>query len=171
MDMSWVVGHSVASLGGERGVLRLTVEWACVRARNGRAPFVGVVARGGVVIGAGANAAALELDPTAHSEVVAIRDTARRSGSLDLSGCVVYSNAEPCALCLLVAASTRADEMAFAAGRQLVPWEIDPHLDRTSRLIDAVGAVLLIRARRVDTGLTTAELSAPFRLFLDPTAR
>jgi tRNA(Arg) A34 adenosine deaminase TadA len=171
MDVSEIVGSSVDALGGERGVLRSTVDWAAALAREGKAPFVGVVARDAVVIGAGMNAVAEEADPTAHGEVSALRDATRRSGSLDLSGAVVYSNAEPCALCMLAAAVSGVGEMVYAAGRELVPREMDPNLDRTARLIDAVGAELAMGTRCGDTGLTFEELRAPFRTFLSIAGR
>ncbi len=171
MNISEVVGRSVDTLGGERGVLRSTVEWASTQGRNGRGPFVGVVARESVVIGVGVNAVVEQWDPTAHGEVSAVRDATRRSGSLDLQGGVVYSNAEPCALCMLAAAAAGVDEMVYAAGRELVPREMDPDMDRTSRLIDAVSGALGMRTRRVDLGLTPDELSAPFTVFLDVARR
>ena len=171
MNISEAVGCPVDALGGERGVLRSTVEWASALARDGRGPFVGVVARESVVIGVGVNTVVEQWDPTAHGEISAVRDATRRAGSLDLRGGVVYSNAEPCALCMLAAASAGVDEMAFAAGRELVPREMDPDMDRTSRLIDAVSGALAMRTRRVDIGLTRDELSAPFAAFLDVAGR
>lgn len=171
MEVTGAVGRPLAALGGEPGLLRRTVEWATALGRAGRVPFVGVVVRDGVVIGAGANAVVELADPTAHAEVTAVRDATRRSASLDLSGGVVYSNAEPCALCRLAAAAAGIGDMVFAAGRELIPRAMDPDLDRTSRLIDAVAAELPMRTRRGDTGLAAGELAAPFAAFLDVAAR
>jgi tRNA(Arg) A34 adenosine deaminase TadA len=165
--MLTAVGRPILDFGGEVGLLRLAVDWAASRARQGHGPFVGVVVRDGAVVGVGGSAMVEELDPTAHGEVVALRDAARRAGGLDLDGSVVYSNVEPCALCMIAAAITGAAEMVFATGKELVPDALDPDMERTSRLIEAVRAVLPIGVRRVDTGLTPAELSAPFRLFLE----
>jgi tRNA(Arg) A34 adenosine deaminase TadA len=165
--MPKLLGQPVDSLDGEQGVLRHVVRWAADRAGAGQAPFVAVVARDGVLIGAGTNAVMEELDPTAHAEVVAVRDAIRRSGSLDLTGSVVYSNAEPCALCMLAAAFTNVAEMVFAAGRQLVPAELDSDKERTSKLIDAVAGAVPVR--HADTGLSPDELRAPFTAFVELT--
>jgi guanine deaminase len=167
VDVLDMLGRSVDTLGGEPGVLRQAVRWASDRVGAGQAPFVAVVARGGVLIGAGTNAVVDQLDPTAHAEVVAVRDAIRRLGSLDLSGSVVYSNAEPCALCMLAAAFTNVAEMVFAAGRQLVPAELDPNMERTSRLIDAVNASGAVPVRAGETGLLADELRAPFIAFVE----
>ena len=53
----------------------------------------------GVIVGEGRNYVVLQSDPTAHSELLAVRDAARRLGTRDLSQCDVYSTATPCAMC------------------------------------------------------------------------
>ena len=58
-----------------------------------------VVVRDGVIVGEGRNYVVLQNDPTAHSELLAVRDAARRLGTRDLSDCDVYSTATPCAMC------------------------------------------------------------------------
>ena len=79
----------------------------------------------------------------------------------------MYSNVEPCALCILAAAFAGAIEMVFAAPKEMVPHALDADMERTARLIEAVRGVLPIGIRRVDVGLTADELSAPFTLFLE----
>ena len=63
-------------------------------------PFGAVVVRGVAVVGEGWNEVLHTKDPTAHAEVVGIRDACRRLGSYDLSGCEVYASCEPCPMCL-----------------------------------------------------------------------
>jgi tRNA(Arg) A34 adenosine deaminase TadA len=67
--------------------------------RDGDQPYGAVVVRDGVIVGEGRNYVVLETDPTAHSELLAVRDAARRLGTRDLSQCDVYSTATPCAMC------------------------------------------------------------------------
>ena len=67
--------------------------------REGDQPFGAVVVRNGLVVGEGRNYVVLQNDPTAHSELLAVRDAARRLGTRDLSECEVYSTATPCAMC------------------------------------------------------------------------
>lgn len=65
----------------------------------------------------GVNRVALDNDPTAHAEVVAIRRAAAASASFDLSGSVLYASCEPCPLCLAAALWARVDRVYFAADR------------------------------------------------------
>jgi pyrimidine deaminase RibD-like protein len=67
--------------------------------REGDQAYGAVVVRDGVVVGEGRNYVVLQSDPTAHSELLAVRDAARRLGTRDLSNCEVYSTAIPCAMC------------------------------------------------------------------------
>ena len=62
-----------------------------------------VVVKDGVVVGEGANAVHTTPDPTAHSEVQAIRDAARRLGAARLTGCELFTNARPCPMCQMAA--------------------------------------------------------------------
>ena len=67
--------------------------------REGDQAYGAVVVRDGVIVGEGRNYVVLHSDPTAHSELLAVRDAARRLGTRDLSNCDVYSTAIPCAMC------------------------------------------------------------------------
>jgi tRNA(Arg) A34 adenosine deaminase TadA len=67
--------------------------------REGDQAYGAVVVREGVIVGEGRNYVVLQTDPTAHSELLAVRDAARRLGTRDLSQCEVYSTATPCAMC------------------------------------------------------------------------
>ncbi len=63
-------------------------------------PFGAVVVKDGKVIGKGSNKVTVFNDPTAHAEIVAIREAANTLNSFDLSGCELYSSCEPCPMCL-----------------------------------------------------------------------
>jgi tRNA(Arg) A34 adenosine deaminase TadA len=67
--------------------------------REGDQAYGAVVVRDGVIVGEGRNYVVLHTDPTAHSELLAVRDAARRLGTRDLSQCDVFSTATPCAMC------------------------------------------------------------------------
>ncbi|MDP3129874.1 MAG: nucleoside deaminase [Bacillota bacterium] len=69
-------------------------------ARNDGGPFGAVIVKNGVVIAKGHNRVVATHDPTAHGEIVAIRHAAKKLGTFDLSGCELYSTAEPCPMCL-----------------------------------------------------------------------
>jgi len=63
-------------------------------------PFGAVIVKDGKIIGKGGNRVLSQNDPTAHAEIVAIRDACRNVGTFDLSGSVLYANCEPCPMCL-----------------------------------------------------------------------
>ena len=63
-------------------------------------PFGAVVVKDGVIVGRGHNEVLKHNDPTCHGEIQAIRDACRSLGTYDLSGCELYTSAEPCPMCL-----------------------------------------------------------------------
>jgi guanine deaminase len=76
-----------------------TEAFASVRNNIG-GPFGAVVVMDGRVIGRGGNRVISTNDPTAHAEIVAIRDACRNMGNFDLDGAVLYATCEPCPMCL-----------------------------------------------------------------------
>jgi tRNA(Arg) A34 adenosine deaminase TadA len=67
--------------------------------KEGDQAYGAVVVRDGMIVGEGRNYVVLHTDPTAHAELLAVRDAARRLGKRDLSDCEVYSTATPCPMC------------------------------------------------------------------------
>ena len=63
-------------------------------------PFGTVIVKDGKIVGRGHNRVLLNHDPTCHGEMEAIRDTCKNLGTHDLTGCVLYTTAEPCPMCL-----------------------------------------------------------------------
>ena len=85
---------------------------------NGSSPFGAVIVdQNGKIIGSGHNRVVLDNDPTAHGEVMAIRDACRNIGSFDLSGCILYTSCEPCPMCLNAAKWANIGEIYYAADR------------------------------------------------------
>lgn len=83
--------------------------------KNGKGgPFGCVVVKDGEVVGQGSNEVLLTNDPTAHAEVVAIRDACRNLGSFQLDGCEIYASCEPCPMCLGAIYWARPDRVYFA---------------------------------------------------------
>ena len=66
---------------------------------RGDQPYGAVLVRGGQIVGEGVSAVVTTPDPTAHAEMQAIRDAARRLGTRDLSGCEMYGTARACPMC------------------------------------------------------------------------
>src|SRR5277367_5757306 len=77
------------------------IELSIDNARSGRGgPFGAVVVRGGKIIAEGVNCVTAVNDPTAHAEVVAIREACKKLGVFELKNCELYTSCEPCPMCL-----------------------------------------------------------------------
>ncbi len=81
---------------------------------NKGGPFGAIVVKDGEVIGRGHNSVTSLNDPTAHAEVVAIRDACARLGSYQLQGCILYTSCEPCPMCLGAIYWARPDKVYYA---------------------------------------------------------
>ena len=81
-------------------------------------PFGAVVVRGGAVVGEGWNEVLLTRDPTAHAEVVAIRNACRKLAAYDLSGCEIYASCEPCPMCLGAIYWARIGRIYYSVNRR-----------------------------------------------------
>ena len=89
----------MASLSEDEKFMRQCLELGRAAAREGEVPVGAIVLFGGRVLARGREASRSSLDVTAHAEVMAIRHAARAKGTVDLRGCTLYSNVEPCVLC------------------------------------------------------------------------
>ncbi len=77
------------------------IQMAIEGVRSGQGgPFGAVVVKDGVIVGRGNNRVTSTNDPTAHAEVVAIRDACNNLGTFQLEGCEIYTSCEPCPMCL-----------------------------------------------------------------------
>jgi tRNA(Arg) A34 adenosine deaminase TadA len=98
--------------------LRMAIDLARKGVEAGEGgPFGCIIVKGGVVIGKGCNGVTSTNDPTAHAEVMAIRDACRSLGDYQLSGCEVYTSCEPCPMCLGALYWARPDRVVYAATR------------------------------------------------------
>ena len=85
-----------------------------VRSGHG-GPFGAVVVKDGRVVAVGTNSVTTANDPTAHAEVMAIREACRVLGIFQLTGCDIYTSCEPCPMCLGAIYWARPDHVYFAA--------------------------------------------------------
>jgi tRNA(Arg) A34 adenosine deaminase TadA len=81
----------------------------------GQSPFGAVIVRDGTIVAATHNTVWRDGDPTAHAEVNCIRAAAAALGSIDLSGCTIYSTCEPCPMCLAAIHWSKLDRVIFGA--------------------------------------------------------
>ena len=102
------------------------LELARDAAQAGEVPIGAVVVQDGEVIGRGANRPIGSCDPTAHAEIVALRDAAARIGNYRLTGATLYVTLEPCLMCLGAMVHARIGRLVFGAA--------DPKVSTTQRL-------------------------------------
>jgi guanine deaminase len=98
-----------------REAIRLSLE--NVNSENG-GPFGAVIVKNGNIIARGVNAVTSTNDPTAHAEVVAIRNACEKLGSFQLNGCEIYCSCEPCPMCLGAIYWARPDKIYYANTKQ-----------------------------------------------------
>jgi guanine deaminase len=80
-------------------------------------PFGAIVVKEGKIIGRGVNKVTAANDPTAHAEVIAIRDACRNTDNFQLTGCTIYTSCEPCPMCLGAIYWARPEHVYFAASK------------------------------------------------------
>lgn len=78
-------------------------------------PFGAVIVRGGEVVSTGTNLVTATNDPTAHGEIVAIRNACVALGSFQLKGCHIYTSCEPCPMCLAAIYWARCDAIFYGS--------------------------------------------------------
>jgi tRNA(adenine34) deaminase len=119
-----------------------------------------VVAAGGEVVAAAPNERELRGDPTAHCEVLALREAARALGSWRLGGCVLYVTLEPCAMCAGAIVLARVPRVVFGA--------LDPKAGACGSVLDVCGEPRLNHRPEVAGGLLAEESAALLRGFFGP---
>jgi tRNA(adenine34) deaminase len=91
------------------------LELAGLAQEAGEVPVGAVVVKNGVIIGRGYNRPISTADPTAHAEVVALRDAARHLGNYRLADCTLYVTLEPCAMCVGAIFHARIARLVYGA--------------------------------------------------------
>ena len=91
---------------------------AVASVRHDGGPFAALVVKDGLVIATGTNQVTRGNDPTAHAEIVAIREACRVLGDFQLTGCDIYASCEPCPMCLGAMYWARPSRVFFAATHQ-----------------------------------------------------
>jgi tRNA(adenine34) deaminase len=120
-------------------------------------PIGAVVVHDGEVIGAGHNERELRQDPTAHAEVLALREAARSLRSWRLLECVLYVTLEPCAMC--------AGAIVLARVPRVVYGTVDPKAGAAGSVLDVLAQPQLNHRPAVDGGLLAQECADVLRAF------
>lgn len=98
--------------------MREAVQLAVENVKNGGGPFAALVVKDGLVIASGVNLVTPANDPTAHAEVVAIRNACRALSSFQLTDCEIYTTCEPCPMCLGAIFWARPARVYFGSTRE-----------------------------------------------------
>jgi guanine deaminase len=146
-----------------REAIRLALDGV---AHNRGGPFGAVVVKDGQIVGRGCNRVLETKDPTAHAEIVAIRDACRLLGAFHLNGCELYTSCEPCPMCLAAIYWAHLDRFHFGclAEEAAAAGFADDFIRRELALPAA--------ARSIPAGrLLSSEASATFAAWLAKTDR
>ncbi len=123
----------------------------------GEVPIGAVVMREGSVVARGQNRVLRNLDPTAHAEIVALREAASSVGNYRLIGCSLYVTLEPCAMCAGAMIHARLDRLVFAAS--------DPKAGAAGSVLGVVNHPKLNHQMVIDSGILGMESAELLRTF------
>jgi tRNA(adenine34) deaminase len=144
----------------EEYFMRLALREAVRASEHDDVPIGAVVVRGGEVIGSGHNERELRADPTAHAEMIALREAARTLGSWRVLESVMYVTLEPCAMCAGAIVLSRLPRLVFGAN--------DPKAGAAGSVLDVLDEPRLNHRPQVESGLLAEECANLLRSFFAP---
>ena len=137
--------------------MRAALELAHEARAAGEVPVGAVVVKDGEIIGRGFNHPISAHDPTAHAEIVALRDASRHLGNYRLGGCELYVTLEPCAMCAGAIVHARLERLIYAAA--------DPKTGACGSVVDLFADSRLNHHTAVSSGLLASESGELLRDF------
>ena len=140
--------------------MRLALREATRALDHDDVPIGALVVRDGEVIGTGHNEREVRADPTAHAEMIALREAARAIGSWRVLDAVLYVTLEPCAMCAGAIVLARVPRVVFAA--------TDPKAGAAGSVFDILAEPRLNHRPQVASGLLAEESADLLRAFFAP---
>ncbi|MBV9005037.1 MAG: nucleoside deaminase [Solirubrobacterales bacterium] len=140
--------------------MRLALREAALALDHDDVPIGAIVVQEGEVIGAGHNERELRADPTAHAELIALREAARTLSSWRILEAVMYVTLEPCAMCAGAIVLARLPRVVFGA--------TDPKAGAAGSVFNVLAEPRLNHRPRVERGLLAEESSDLLRSFFAP---
>ena len=137
--------------------MREALRLAALAAAQGEVPVGAVVVRDGRIIGRGSNCPITTNDPTAHAEIVALREAAAAEGNYRLPGCELYVTLEPCAMCV--------GAMVHARIGRIVYGTRDPKTGACGSIVDLPALTAWNHHGRFEGGVLADECGALLRQF------
>jgi tRNA(adenine34) deaminase len=138
--------------GRDEDFMRLALREAERAVGHDDVPVGAVVVRQGEVLGAAGNERELRADPTAHAEVLAIREASKRIGGWRILDSVLYVTLEPCPMCAGAIVLARVPRVVYGAP--------DPKAGAAGSVVDVLGEPRLNHRPQVDGGLLAGEAAA-----------
>jgi tRNA(adenine34) deaminase len=137
--------------------MRSALESARQAQDNGEVPVGAVVVRNGIVIGRGYNRSISTADPTAHAEIIAMREAGSHLANYRLLDCVLYVTLEPCTMCIGAIFHARIKRLVYAAP--------DPKTGACGSVIDLPAETRLNHHVEVTAGVMASEASVLLKHF------
>lgn len=138
--------------GTDIDYMQIALSLARQAAQNGEVPVGAIVVKDGVVIGRGSNAPITLQDPTAHAEIIAMREAAQYVGNYRLVGCTLYVTLEPCAMCSGTVQHARIAKLVYGAS--------DPKTGACGSVINLMNEPKLNHHCEVISGILAQECGA-----------
>lgn len=142
---------------GDAIYMQQALEQARLAARRGEVPVGAVIERGGEIIAAAGNEREQRRDPTAHAEMIVIREAAAALGGWRLPGCTIYVTIEPCPMCAGAIYQARIERLVYGAA--------DEKAGAAGTLYDITGDPRLNHETMVTGGLLADEAADILRAF------
>ncbi len=124
---------------------------------EGEVPIGAVVVRGMEIVGRGANRMIVSNDPSAHAEIVAMREASQRLANYRLTGCTLYVTMEPCPMCAGAAVLARLDRLVYGCD--------DPKAGAVRTLFRLADDLRLNHRMEIERGVLAGECAARVREF------
>jgi tRNA(adenine34) deaminase len=139
------------------GFMREALALAAEAAAAGEVPVGALVVKDGEVIGRGYNRPITSSDPTAHAEIVALREAAAALGNYRLTGCELYVTLEPCAMCVGAMVHARLARIVYGAS--------DPKTGACGSIVDLPGLAAFNHHGRFEGGVLAEECGGVLKKF------
>ena len=139
--------------------MRAAIAEANVAAEKGEVPVGAVVVAGGEVIARGHNRSETDSDPSAHAEIVALREAARKTGNYRLPDATLYVTLEPCAMCFGALVQARIERLVFGA--------YDPKAGAAGSAIDLSDSPSFNHRFEINGGVLVEECGTVLKAFFE----
>ncbi|MDH4110508.1 MAG: tRNA adenosine(34) deaminase TadA [Gammaproteobacteria bacterium] len=143
----------------DQSLMQEALAEARAAADAGEVPVGAVVAKGGRIVGRGRNRPITDHDPSAHAEIVALRDAAAAAGNYRLPGTALYVTLEPCIMCVGAMLHARVARLVFAA--------YDPKAGAAGSVLDLCADRRMNHRIEVNGGLLEDEAGQLLRIFFE----